>query len=171
MKQWLGSFFKMSDVLDELLAGILLYGILCNLILFLFGKAGLYHSCGLWIGILLAVIGSFHITWSLDKVLDLGEEGAVKKMRAYSLLRYGVVLIVLGVLMIVNKANPLTAFLGLMGLKISAYVQPFVHKAAVRAGLKKEIVKPLLSPEEVDELIRLEKGKEPKADAGDEKKS
>ncbi|MCR5283021.1 MAG: hypothetical protein K6E18_06580 [Lachnospiraceae bacterium] len=159
MKQWLGRFFQMSDVLDELLCGILLYGLVCQAGLLLFQKAALYHSIGLWIGIVLAVLGAFHITWTLDKILDLGAEDAVKKSRSYAVLRYGLVLIVLGILMIVNRANPLTAFLGLMGLKAGAYIQPTIHKAAVKMGLKQEIQKPLLTPEEVDELIAAEKGK------------
>ncbi|MCR5418677.1 MAG: hypothetical protein K6E84_07160 [Lachnospiraceae bacterium] len=152
----------MSDVLDELLCGILLCGVVCQIGLILFGKGALYHSAGLWIGIVLALIGAFHMTWSLDKALDLGAEGAVKKMRTYALLRYGVVLIVLGVMMILNFANPLTVFLGLIELKVAAYLQPFIHKAAIKLGLKKETVKELLTPEEVDDLIRAEKGLPPK---------
>ena len=155
----------MSDVLDELLCGILLCGVICQLGLILFGKGALYHSVGLWIGIVLALIGAFHMTWSLDKALDLGAEGAVKKMRTYSLLRYGVVLIVLGILMILNFANPLTAFLGLIELKVAAYLQPLVHKAAVKLGCKKETERELLTPEQVDELIRAEKGLPPAGEA------
>ncbi len=159
MKQSLGKFFQMSDVLDELLCGILIWGLICQTGLLIFFRSGAaYHSIGLWIGVMLALVGAFHITWSLDKALDLDQEGAIKKMRMYAMLRYGLVLIVLGVLMIINKANPLTAFLGLMGLKTAAYMQPFIHKAAVKMKLKKDLPKPLLTPEEVDELIREEKG-------------
>ena len=159
MKQFLGRFFQMSDVLDELLAGILFYGLICQAGLLLFGKGAPYHSIGLWIGVVLAILGAFHITWTLDRILDLGAEDAVKKSRSYAVLRYGFVLIVLGALMIVNRANPLTALLGLMGLKAGAHIQPVIHKAAVKTGLKQEVLKPLLTPEEVDELIAAEKGK------------
>ena len=97
------------------------------------------------------------MAWSLDKALDLGQEGAVKKMRSYSLIRYAVALMVLGMMMIFDFAGPLTAFLGLMGLKVSAYLQPLLHRGFVRLGWKQEIIKPVLSPDEVDELIRREK--------------
>ena len=151
-------FFQMSDVLDELLVGILFFGLLCQIliIIFLDGSGG-YYSVGLWIGVALALAGALHMTWSLDKALDIEPEGAIRKMRSYSLLRYAAVLIVLGVLMILNTASPLTAFLGLMGLKVSAYLQPVCHRIFVKLGLKKDIQKPVLSPEEVDELIRREK--------------
>lgn len=130
-------FFQMSDALGELLCGILFFGIICQigLIIFLSGSGG-YYSTGLWIGILLAMGMALHMTWSLDKALDFSPSDAIKKMRAYSLLRYAAVLIILGLLMIFDKASPLTAFLGLMGLKIGAYIQPFTHKLAIRLGIK-----------------------------------
>ncbi len=130
-------FFQMSDALGELLCGILFFGIICQigLIIFLSGRGG-YYSVGLWIGILLAMGMALHMTWSLDKALDFSPSDAIKKMRAYSLLRYAAVLIILGLLMIFDKASPLTAFLGLMGLKIGAYIQPFTHKLAIRLGIK-----------------------------------
>ena len=130
-------FFQMSDALGELLCGILFFGILCQigLIIFLKGSGG-YYSTGLWIGILLAMGMALHMTWSLDKALDYAPSDAIKKMRSYSLLRYAAVLIILGLMMIFDPASPLTAFLGLMGLKVGAYIQPFTHKAAIRLGLK-----------------------------------
>jgi|GEM_PF-166135 len=158
--QTLKRFFQISDVLDELLTGICLFGLLCQIAVLVFSGRRGYYSAGLWIGIALALLGGLHIAWSLDKALDLGEEGATKKMRAYSLLRYGVALVVLGLLMILDFASPLTAFLGLMGLKISAYLQPLLHRAALALGLKTEVAKPLLSPEEVDELIRRQRQEE-----------
>ena len=130
-------FFQMSDALGELLCGSLFFGILCQigLIIFLRGSGG-YYSTGLWIGILLAMGMALHMTWSLDKALDFSPSDAVKKMRAYSLLRYAAVLIVLGLMMIFDPASPLTTFLGLMGLKVGAYIQPFTHRAAIRLGIK-----------------------------------
>ena len=150
--------FQVSDVLDELLAGIVLFGLICQIVLLVFFRERLpYYSAGLWIGVMLAAAGGVHMAWSLDKALDLGQEGAVKKMRSYSLIRYAVALMVLGMMMIFDFAGPLTAFLGLMGLKVSAYLQPLLHRGFVRLGWKQEIIKPVLSPDEVDELIRREK--------------
>ncbi len=135
--RWLKSFFEMSDSLSELLAGTALFGIICQIciIVFLKGSGG-YHSLGLWIGLLLAFVMAFHMTWSLDRSLSLSPDEAVKKMRGYSLLRYAIILICLGLCMVINFANPLTAFLGVMGLKAGAYMQPLVHKAAIRMGIK-----------------------------------
>ncbi len=159
--------FRMNDVLDELLAGILLFGFICQIPLLLFLRdRELYYTAGLWIGVVLAMSGGVHMAWSLDKALDLGQDGAVKKMRTDSLIRYGVALVCLGLLMIFDFASPLTGILGLMGLKVSAYLQPFLHKGFVRLGWKEDIIKPVLSPEEVDELIRREKEEKRKQSGG-----
>jgi hypothetical protein len=105
----------------------------------------------------LAIAGALHMTWSLDKALDGGPPDAIKLMRVYALLRYGIVLIIFGILMIFDFADPLTAFAGLLSLKFAAYLQPVLHKAAVKLGIREDIKKEILSPEEVDELIRREK--------------
>ena len=161
MKRFLERFVKSEEVaddLEELLLGIVIFCLLSQIVLLILfpDKAG-YHAAGLWIGAVMALAGAIHIAWSLNVSLDLGSEGAMKKMRIYAMIRYGVAVVVMGALMILNVANPLTAFLGLMGLKAGAYMQPVLHKAAVRLGWKKDRIKPLLSPEEVDELIREEK--------------
>ena len=40
----------------------------------------------------------------------------------------GVELVVLGILMIFNFASPIAAFIGMISLKVSAYLAPFTHK-------------------------------------------
>ena len=145
-------FFKMCDSLGELLVGIGVFGILCQAVIFVFfGKKLFYHSSGLWIGVIMAAAMAFHMAWSLDKALDLGASDAVKKMRMYSLIRYGCILIILGIMMITDKADPLAAFAGLMGLKAGAYMQPFLHKTAIKMGIKEPDPIPQPLPEEDQE--------------------
>jgi hypothetical protein len=47
-----------------------------------------------------------------------------------------VLVIVLGVLMYTNLANPILAFCGYMGMKASAYLNPLIHR--LRAGKKEQ---------------------------------
>ena len=44
------------------------------------------------------------------------------------LLRYGVLCIILGIIMLTDVLNPLIVFLGYMMMKVAAYIQPFTHK-------------------------------------------
>ncbi len=39
---------------------------------------------------------------------------------------------VMGITMVNGFTNPLAAFLGIMGLKVAAYMQPFTHKLIIR---------------------------------------
>lgn len=115
------------ETLWELLAGILFFGILVWLILICFLERKLYFSLGLGLGIILAVLAAFHMYWSLNKALDMGQ-AAVKYALSQNMVRYGVIVIAFGVLCVLDFGNPLAAFAGIMGLKAGAYLQPFTHK-------------------------------------------
>jgi hypothetical protein len=90
------------------------------------------YSIGLWIGVGLALFLAWHMWKTLDEALGLGAAGAQKVMRKQSLLRYGAVIAVLGILMWGKFASPLAAFLGVMTLKVAAYLQPITHKVVLK---------------------------------------
>lgn len=114
----------------EMWAGGILFGVLCQVSIVWFVKDKAGYSIGLWLGIVAAVLTMLHLSISLDKALDLDEGGAKKHMVIQNLVRYFVIIVFLVVLMITDFANPLAAFLGLMGVKAGAYLQPFIHKVA-----------------------------------------
>ncbi len=120
------------DTLAELFAGITASALLVQGVIVWLVKDRLSYSIGLWIGAALAAGLAWHMWRTLDQALDLGEAGAQKQMRRQSALRYGVVILVLGVLMMTQAANPLAAFLGIMTLKVAAYLQPVTHKVIIR---------------------------------------
>ena len=123
---------KIDPTLLELWLGILAYGVVFEIALLVFSGNPSY-SIGLWIGVFLAAAGAFHMWWSLDRGLDLPEKEAVKSLGAQNIIRYVVLVIVLGVLM---YANPILAFCGYMGMKASAYLNPLIHR--LRAGKKEQ---------------------------------
>ena len=116
----------------DMCIGILLFGILCLGIGLFFVKDKLGYSIGLLIGIAMAIGCACHMWWALNRALDLGEDDAQKLITTYSIFRYGVIVIVMGLVMISGFANPLASFLGIMGLKVAAYLQPLIHKATRR---------------------------------------
>lgn len=119
---------QLSDVLPDLWAGILLYGVLCEIVGLIFVEDRLFYSIGLTAGIVCALFMATHMAWSLSQALDMPEGDAVKKMQVHNILRYIVVVIVFFILLFTKLGNPLSAFLGIMGLKVAAYLQPFTHK-------------------------------------------
>ena len=121
---------KIDPTLFELCLGILIYGAIFEIALLIFADEPAY-STGLWIGVFLAVAGAFHMWWSLDKGLDMPEKEAVKSMGAQNIIRYVVLVIIMGILMCTDFANPILAFCGYMGMKVSAYLNPVIHKLRV----------------------------------------
>lgn len=117
-----------KKVLKELLIGILLYGILLQLIpvWFLADKAA--YSRALWPGIIMAALMALHMYRTLDRALDNGM-GAQKSVVTNSMLRYMAAVIVLAAVQYTGIGSPVVTFIGIMGLKAGAYMQPFVHKA------------------------------------------
>jgi len=121
-----------NETLLELYAGIVTAGIVFQATLVWLVKDRLSYSIGLWIGTGLALFLAWHMWKTLDEALSMGEAGAQKVMRKRFLFRYGVIVLMLGVLMWSGFANPLAAFLGVMTLKVAAYLQPVTHKVFLR---------------------------------------
>jgi hypothetical protein len=55
-------------------------------------------------------------------------DGDTKRLSIKSVLRYLVVVLIFLVMMYFDLGNLISAFLGVLGLKVSAYAQPFMHK-------------------------------------------
>lgn len=119
---------KINRTLLELSVGSIAWGVACQVTVVWFVKDKTGYSLGLWIGVVLAVAAGIHMWWSLDRSLDFVQDTAVKMMTKHNLLRYLIIVVVMMLVMVSGFANPLAAFLGVMGLKVSAYIQPFTHK-------------------------------------------
>lgn len=121
-----------DKTLLELSIGIFFWGAVCQAagVRMVSDKAG--YSIGLWIGVLLALAAGTHMWWVLDRFLGYAGDAAVKIITRHNIIRYMVIVIVMALVMISGFANPLSAFLGLMGLKVAAYLQPFTHKICAK---------------------------------------
>lgn len=70
--------------------------------------------------------------WSLDRGLDMAEKDAVKSMGVNNIIRYLVLVLVIAALIYTEFANPIFAFCGYMGMKLSAYFNPLIHRLCTR---------------------------------------
>ena len=120
---------RINPSLPGLVAGIVIFGLLIQLtgVWFVQDKWG--YSIGLWYGVAIAIGMAINLaTVIYDAVTFDGEGNANKRVAAKSMLRYIVVAILFGILGYFEFGNLFTAFLGVMGLKISAYMQPLLNK-------------------------------------------
>lgn len=118
---------KIDPTLFDLCLGIFLYGIVFQLVLLFFSR-NVSYSLGLWIGVILAIAGSVHMWWSLDRGMEQASKQAAKTIGTNNLIRYFVLVVVMFVLIYTNFANPIFMFCGYMGMKISAYLNPWLRK-------------------------------------------
>ncbi len=119
---------KRNTTLAELLVGIAAVGVLAQLIILLVSRGHLQNAVGLWAGVLMAGGMAIHMSRTIYEAVDLGAENATKYMQRASVTRIGVVVIAMAILIYFKIGNPITLIVGLFTLKISAYLQPFIHK-------------------------------------------
>ncbi len=120
---------RLNDALPGLVLGIFIYGAAAELIGVWFAADKLRFTSGLVIGIVLAAGMAINIAVVLQDAVDIyGESRARTKIIAKSLMRYAVVVVVFFVMMKFNLGNLISAFIGVLGLKVSAYLQPFAHR-------------------------------------------
>ena len=147
---------KLNTTLVELWTGSVFFALLALLVGIWFVQNKLAFVLGLLVGMLTTMYLSWHMARSIDKMIDkaeLGLDGSAG-MRVSSLLRYGlVVLVLIASAFVSDYVNPISVFIGIMGLKVAAYLQPFTHKIVFKLfGLEEEIYPEMSDTEENKEV-------------------
>lgn len=143
---------KLNPTLVELWTGSVIFTILALLVGIWFVQNKLAYALGLLVGTLTTMYLSWHMARSIDKMIDKAEQGfdGSAGMRVSSLLRYGlVVLVLIASAFVSDWVNPISVFIGIMGLKVAAYLQPFTHKIVFKLfGFEEEVYPEMPDTEE-----------------------
>ncbi|MCM1190251.1 MAG: ATP synthase subunit I [bacterium] len=118
---------KADRILLEMHTGMILYGAVCQTVGFFLAKDQIRYAQSLWFGILFAAVNCVHMARTLDRALPRGEDAAKAITRGY-VFRYLMLIVVLGAVSLTGVLDTLIVFLGYMGMKITAYLQPLTHK-------------------------------------------
>ena len=122
---------RINDALPGLVLGILIWGVLVQFTGVWFVEDKLRYSVGLWFGIAVAIGMAINLAVVIYDSVSIGEaENANRRIVAKSVLRYAIVVILFFILGYFNLGNLFTAFLGVLGLKMSAYMQPLFEKVS-----------------------------------------
>lgn len=120
-------FKRLNEALPLLLIGIFIYGCLLEIVGVWFVSDKIRYTTGLLIGIACAMGMAINIASVIEESVRIGE-GHVKYLAAKSVFRYIVVCLVFFLTCYFELGNLLTAALGVLGLKVSAYAQPLLYK-------------------------------------------
>ena len=111
---------RINEALPGLVVSFLLYGVMVELI-------------GVWFGIAVAVGMAINLATVIFDSVTMGDTAhATRRIVTKSILRYVVVVILFVLFGYFQWGNLIAAFLGLLGLKIGAYLQPLWEKVKGR---------------------------------------
>lgn len=118
---------RLNQALPNLVIGILIYGLLVELVGVWFVNDKFKYTTGLFIGIGCAVGMAIHIAMIIEESVRIGE-GHEKYLSFKSVMRYLVLCAIIITMTYCKLGNMFTALIGILGLKVSAYAQPLLDK-------------------------------------------
>ena len=120
---------RLNEALPNLVIGIIIYGVIIQFTGVWFVDDKLKYSVGLWYGVIIAIGTAINLAQVIYDSVSLGDSDYARRRIIFkSVLRYVVIVILFFILGIFNFGNLFTAFIGMLGLKISAYSQPILNK-------------------------------------------
>lgn len=140
MKMIINWMKRLNQSLAGLVAGILIYGALVELIGVWFAKDKMSYTIGLIIGIACAVGMAIHLAMIIEESVRRGQ-GQTKLLAVKSVMRYLVVCVVVFAVAYFKIGSFYTAIAGILGLKVSAYAQPLLNKVLFKSSKGEEINK------------------------------
>ncbi len=124
MTKFIKRLKQLNQSLPLLLVGIVIWGLLVQIIGVWFADDKLRYSTGTWIGTALAIFMAVHMAVVIESAVDRGSSVGI--LRFYSVIRYLIVVIVFLVMVYFNLGNWIPAIIAVFGLKVSAYAQPLM---------------------------------------------
>lgn len=118
-----------KQILLEVCAGILLYLLAGEIIIFFLPVKTLPVAIAFLLGCVLCIGSMVHITYVTELVMDMHDQKAAER---YTITRYlmrmGIWTAVLLIVYFTKYLNMFAVFIGCFGIKVGAYLQPFMHR-------------------------------------------
>lgn len=120
---------KMAPVLSDMIITDIAYLILGEIIIILFLPEKILCATGFLVGVVLSMVSSIHIKISLNKSLHAktSKKAIINAVVSYA-IRLFVIVGVFCLMYFTETANLLAALIGLLALKLSAYLGPVTRK-------------------------------------------
>ena len=118
---------KKNKTLQELFIGIVLVGVLIEVLLLIFTKNIFYNSIGLVVGFIVSIGCAIHMAWGIEIAVMLDEKSSIAITRKYTVIRYMIMCVALVAVGVTDIGSPVTLIFGFLTLKMGAYINPFIH--------------------------------------------
>ncbi len=122
---------KEKSLLLDIGIGMIGLSLITQIVLLVLANDLGYRTLGLWLGTGIGFGMFVHMKRSIEDALDIGEENAAKYMIKKSVLRSAVVIAAFFLIGYFQIGSLLTALIGILGLKISVYLQPYIYKVRI----------------------------------------
>jgi len=138
MRSILNYFRRLNDALPLLIGTIVVYGLLVLALgVWFFEDKGKY-AIGLLVGVTQAIFLSINMASTILGAIEVVDKKGQAVVATKAILRYLVVVATTFFMCYMDWGYIGTWFAGIMGLKVSALLQPMIHKLGNK---KKEIIK------------------------------
>ena len=119
---------RCNKVLLQLIIGILIYGILIQIIGLFVVADKVFFSYSLWVGIIMSIAMAIHMQFSIERAIQQEGRAAQTALSRSYLIRTVLVLLIMGTGAYYEFLSIIPCFVGLMGLKAAAILQPKMDK-------------------------------------------
>ena len=119
---------KYSRMFMDLAVGILICGLITELVILILPDKKIYNSIGLLVGMMYAYFMLLGINASVEDSVLMTESEALKHTRIKYILRVIVLVVLLALFWIFDFGNAVTFIIGAFALKFATYLQPVMDK-------------------------------------------
>ena len=116
----------------ELIMGDIVFYMIGQILIVILAQRKLYVSIGFICGVLISVGMILHMAIAMEAAMSLKARGADKHIRKTTAFRMAGVFLLLVIIGYTDIGSIIAALVGVMALKVSAYLQPLTHKVLAK---------------------------------------
>lgn len=119
---------KINRTVVDLIIGMIICSLCFEIIGIIVVDNKLKYTFGLWLGTFVETLFVVHMYKTLNLAVTMDADNARKYIQKMSLLRALLSLIIVGLSMYFSVVSYISVVIGMLGLKLSSFIQPLVNK-------------------------------------------
>lgn len=118
---------RINGILPEMIGILFLYSLLVEIIGVIIIEEKIYHSLGVLVGFLLGSFMLINMAIGITDMLSAMDKNGKIGLIFKAIIRYVIVAAVIVSMVYFKWGNFISCFITIFGVKIAAYLQPFLH--------------------------------------------